>query len=304
MPGYDQPTASSSRKAVDKLPSPTRARPESHAGQGYARESSVCSDIGPSLTIKQRPETPQQDTQHARAEPEHPASSKTKQTTIFPALKKKSVGRSAHLDRELYLAAMEREYVAKDLSSTNFSKNLRSANVSLTDSSSTDLSTTGDANSQTLDHLPRNAIPADAEDAKHPNNTVLKTLGHSAEPAKEQSAAPATVATRPEPSPFQPNMSPPPPTPGLRPTMTTAGPSSGLTASRAPAVVKRYASLAPRLPIRVHASPSSSVSPLTAGRKCMWCGGREHASVDCDKVCTQCGSSSHTRGGCGSSSGF
>ncbi|KAI8303635.1 hypothetical protein K4K61_006870 [Colletotrichum sp. SAR11_59] len=90
MPGYDQPTASSSRKAVDKLPSPTQPRPESPAGQTYARESSVCSDIGPSLTIKQRLETPQQDTQHARAEPEHPASSKTKQTTIFPALKKKS----------------------------------------------------------------------------------------------------------------------------------------------------------------------------------------------------------------------
>ncbi|KAJ0272117.1 hypothetical protein COL940_010636 [Colletotrichum noveboracense] len=340
MPGYDQPTASSSRKAVEKAPSPTRLQPESPAGQAYARDSSVCSDIGPSLTIKQRAETQQRDTQHARAEPEPLASPKTEPTTIFPSLKRKSVIRPAHLDRELYRAAMEREHISKyrdlmpsatspskaktvpsanvslsdfskdlpsasifsgdfsenppsavlsatDISSTDssnlLSKNMTSANLLPTKDSSTDLrSMTGDATNQNLDRLPVNAIPADAEDAKQPKNTVLKTLGQSAEPAKEESAAPATVATRPEPSRLQPNMAPPP-APGLRPTMTTAISPSRLIAPRAPAFVKQYTSLAPRLPIRVHASPSSSKSPPTPGRKCMWCGGREHTSVDCDK---------------------
>ncbi|KAJ0278017.1 hypothetical protein CBS470a_009987 [Colletotrichum nupharicola] len=105
--------ASSSRKAVEKAPSPTRLQPESPAGQAYARDSSVCSDIGPSLTIKQRAETQQRDTQHARAEPEPLASPKTEPTTIFPSLKRKSVIRPAHLDRELYRAAMEREHISK-----------------------------------------------------------------------------------------------------------------------------------------------------------------------------------------------
>ncbi|KAJ0333675.1 hypothetical protein COL922a_010720 [Colletotrichum nupharicola] len=316
MPGYDQPTASSSRKAVEKAPSPTRLQPESPAGQAYARDSSVCSDIGPSLTIKQRAETQQRDTQHARAEPEPLASPKTEPTTIFPSLKRKNrdlmpsatspskakTVPSANVSLSDFSKDLPSASIfsgdfsenppsavvsATDISSTDsanlLSKNMTSANLLPTKDSSTDLrSMTGDATNQNLDRLPVNAIPADAEDAKQPKNTVLKTLGQSAEPAKEESAAPATVAMRPEPSRLQPNMAPPP-APGLRPTMTTAISPSRLIAPRAPAFVKQYTSLAPRLPIRAHASPSSSKSPPTPGRKCVWCGGREHTSVDCDK---------------------
>ncbi|KAH0422486.1 hypothetical protein CcaCcLH18_12794 [Colletotrichum camelliae] len=177
MPGYNQPTESSSRKGVERPLPPARPQPESPLGRVHAIESSVCSDIGPSLTIKQRPETQQQAIHPARAGPEHPTYPTAKVTT-GDSLLERTLGRSVHHDRI--------DSMPSAISSSN-AKNFSSKNLS---------SMTGHANIKDP-HRPMDAVSAGVEGVKQPKTSMFETPGHSAEPAKE-AFAPGMITIRPE----------------------------------------------------------------------------------------------------------